>query len=88
MVLTIMTLSTVSVMAEVKSWDDKGLGIYCDRSICRYVGYYDTETKQCWVYIGDVKREVFRLRSNTYNGYFHYDDCDYMIYVPYWPMNN
>lgn len=88
MLLTIMTLSTVSVFAETKSWDEKAVGIYCEHSICRCTVYYDTDSKQCWVYIGNVKRDVFRMSgSNTYNAYFKYDDCSYMLLIPYWPMN-
>ena len=82
--LTILTLSAFSVSAETKSWSVKAIGTYCEHSICRCTAYYDTETKSCWVMIGNVRRDVFRLNESIYNAYFQYDDCYYMLDVPYW----
>lgn len=88
MLLTVTTLSVGLASAVSENWHDKAIGIYCDHSICRCQIYY--EDGSCYA-IPDGTNQHCTIRrmsgSNTYNGYFKYDDCDYMVYIPYWPMN-
>lgn len=86
-ILTIMM--SVNLFAGVESWSDKGLGFYCDKSICRCTVYYDTDTNKCYVIVDETgeKCNVFKMQGDTYNAYFKYDGCSYFLGIPYWPYN-
>jgi hypothetical protein len=85
--LTCFALAAQPLSAEVEQWSKKAVGFYCDSSICRCTLYYDTESGKCWVIVDatGTKCTVFKMRGDTYNAYFEYNDCNYFLSNPYWP---
>ena len=87
-----LLLACVSLMAQPlcaaeESWSAKAVGFYCDSSICRCTVYYDTDSGNCYAIVDETGKKcpVFKMRGETYNAYFSYNDCKYFLSVPYWP---